>query len=557
MATPWPKRGTWPSPIREHATCLSSFLHDVLHRIERTGSQSLPAELVGDIIRGSLTFVLKMQHTPDLTSISDALRIVQTEAKATAEHTAHTLEEIKTELKNNTEGIQRATTNIQQNSNTAEEARAAAKEATEVCRTTLEMTREIKNKRPQEQSNGPMSYAAAAARGVPLAATYNAQNRKTSSMQTQREIIVNIRDPLTIQNLRAMNPRNLKAHVERAIEQSGNENIANVKIVSSNQLKSGDLSIKTASSSEVEALRQFADDWADRIGSGATVQIPTYGVLVHGIRTRTIDMDKFEDNRAQILQDNRPFIPQAEIRHIGWLTRDASAKTASTITIEFTKPEDANKIIDEGLIWQGEVFQCERYERQCRVKQCFKCQKYGHIGTQCKASTACGYCAQEHDTRNCPSKSDRSAPRKCATCRGEHESWNRQCPTRKDEIAKAKIAYEMRPRYHHVVETSSRTAQLEIPATARRSRPSQNATLPPAIQIARNRSQSGRGQKRTNTGTTIDPIDQENQPPQGTSSQRPQRNIVPSRRALESIRNNTRSTQENTQQMDIDSDTEA
>jgi hypothetical protein len=51
-----------------------------------------------------------------------------------------------------------------------------------------------------------------------------------------------------------MNPRNLKAHVERAIEQCANEDIANVKIVSSNQLKSGDLSVKAATSTEVEAL---------------------------------------------------------------------------------------------------------------------------------------------------------------------------------------------------------------------------------------------------------------------------------------------------------------
>lgn len=29
--------------------------------------------------------------------------------------------------------------------------------------------------------------------------------------------------------------------------------------------------------------------------------------------------------------------------------------TATTITIEFTKPEDANKIIDEGLIWQMQI----------------------------------------------------------------------------------------------------------------------------------------------------------------------------------------------------------
>jgi len=135
------------------------------------------------------------------------------------------------------------------------------------------------------------------------------------------------------------------------------QNITNVKIVSSNQLKSGDLSIKTASSNEVEALKQFADDWAHRIGNGATMRIPTYGILAHGIRTSTLDMDEFEENRSQILQDNRPFIPRAEIKYIGWLTRTAPTNSASTIIIEFTKPEDANKIIDEGLIWQGEVFQ--------------------------------------------------------------------------------------------------------------------------------------------------------------------------------------------------------
>lgn len=126
-----------------------------------------------------------------------------------------------------------------------------------------------------------------------------------------------------------LNPSNLKLHVQRAIEQSGNENIANVKIVSSNQLKSGDLSIKAASSSEVEALRQFADDWAHRIGSGTTVQIPTFGVMAHGIRTRTMDTSKFDRNRARILQDNRPFIPRAEIRHIRWLTRDATSPSSS------------------------------------------------------------------------------------------------------------------------------------------------------------------------------------------------------------------------------------
>jgi hypothetical protein len=144
-----------------------------------------------------------------------------------------------------------------------------------------------------------MNYAAAAARGIPLAVTHNAQSVKQPSAQTQCEVIMNIRDPLTIQSLRAMNPSNLTLHIQRAIEQSGNENIASVKIVSSNQLKSEDLSIKTvSSSSEFEALRQFADDWTHRIGSGTTVHIPTFGILAHGIHTSTMDMSKLDEIRA-------------------------------------------------------------------------------------------------------------------------------------------------------------------------------------------------------------------------------------------------------------------
>ncbi|KAK0260720.1 hypothetical protein LTR35_017949 [Friedmanniomyces endolithicus] len=117
--------------------------------------------------------------------------------------------------------------------------------------------------------------------------------------------------------------------------------------MSSNQCKSGDLSIRTTNSTEAHALRTHAGDWAHRIGAGATVRNPTYGVLAHGARTSTIIMDKFEEVRDNILQNNRPFIPKAEIKNIGWLTRTALSKSASSVIIEFTRSEDANKIIEE------------------------------------------------------------------------------------------------------------------------------------------------------------------------------------------------------------------
>jgi hypothetical protein len=50
-----------------------------------------------------------------------------------------------------------------------------------------------------------------------------------------------------------------------AIEQSRNKHIERIRVASANQLKSGDLSVKTSNRNEAEALKQFANDWVNRI----------------------------------------------------------------------------------------------------------------------------------------------------------------------------------------------------------------------------------------------------------------------------------------------------
>ncbi|KAJ6437601.1 zinc knuckle [Purpureocillium lavendulum] len=447
MATPWPEDQTWPADYREHATKLSTYLQAALKSINADGPPIDPLKVRHSIL-GTLSLIVKLQGAADLGRVRDAIRDIQTEAKAAVEKTNKAIYDIRDELKNTNRMTQQTIASIQENANTAMAATAAAKEAMEVGKATMKMVQGLKPTGAPTQNTFAHTYATIAARGGLAASMHNPVNHRTTPVQAQREIIVNIRDPVTIASIRAMNPRNLKAHIDRAIEQSSNEHINKIKVASSNQLKSGDLSIKTTTSADMEALRQFAEDWEQRIGNGATVRILTYGVLAHGIRTSSMDMTHFDELRDELLQDNKPFIPNAEIKYIGWLTKSSSSKSSSSVIVEFAKAEDANRIIDEGLIWQGEVFQCERYDRQCRLRQCFRCHKYGHIGTQCRATTACGYCAQDHPTRECPAKNDDMAPRKCAACRGEHEAWNSQCPTRKQELAKIKDAYKARPKYH-------------------------------------------------------------------------------------------------------------
>jgi hypothetical protein len=138
------------------------------------------------------------------------------------------------------------------------------------------MVREMTLTNQQNHSKIAQTYASVVARGGLASSIHNPENRRTPIVQPQREIIVNIRDPITIGNIRAMTPRALKAHIDHAIEQSENTHITGIKVVSTNQLKSGDLSIKAATTADMEALRQFAGDWEQRIGHACAVHVPIW-----------------------------------------------------------------------------------------------------------------------------------------------------------------------------------------------------------------------------------------------------------------------------------------
>lgn len=549
MATPWPKDQAWPPPYREHATELSKYLQTALKSIDNANGQLIEPQGVRAAIMGTLTLLAKLQHIPNISHVHQAIEILRVETKAANESAARTTSDIRAAIQQNTD-------EIKQNTSTVNNTNATAKEALKASELTVKMVRDIKALEPMNQRGVAQSYASVAARGGLTGSMHNPQNQRLSQVQTLREIIVNIRDPTTITSIRAMNPRNLKAHVDRAIEQSTNEHISKLKTVSANQLKSGDLSIKTATAKDMETLREFAQDWEHRLGNGAVVRIPTYGILAHGIRTSTMDMERFTELRDELLQDNKAFVPTAEIKYIGWLTRSASTKAASSVIVELSKAEDANKLIDEGLIWQGEVFQCERYDRQCRLRQCFRCHSYGHIGTQCKATTTCGYCAQEHVTRECPEKNDTTAPRKCAACHGEHEAWHSRCPTRIRELAKIKAAYKQRPRYHPEASTTSTTKETEARARMT-SRPMLEPGRSQETRPGRSRSPTKKKiQKRQkSTGGYTQDENDENTINVTQEKTRPRRVIVPSRRALEAVDVNTLRTH-NSHHMEIVDDSE-
>lgn len=62
-----------------------------------------------------------------------------------------------------------------------------------------------------------------------------------------------------------------------------------VKVVAAHQLKSGDIQIFTSTTAEAIQLKENKG-WIRSLGELAELIVPTYGVIVHGISTSSINI---------------------------------------------------------------------------------------------------------------------------------------------------------------------------------------------------------------------------------------------------------------------------
>ncbi len=86
-----------------------------------------------------------------------------------------------------------------------------------------------------------------------------------------------------------------------------------------------------------------------------------------------------------------------------------------------------NRLIKEKLLDEYSHRTCEYFDKNCRLKQCFNCQRYDHIEKSCKYERRCAACANSHNDSTCTTSIER---RRCVNCDENHSVWSFQCKTR-------------------------------------------------------------------------------------------------------------------------------
>ena len=233
-------------------------------------------------------------------------------------------------------------------------------------------------------------------------------------------------------NYAKRNEENITKGVQNAIASIGLEP-AKIQAVK----KTPGYGIRICCSSEEAANELRKLNWEEQI-EGATPIERLYGVVIHGVLKADINFEhnSSEELKSKVEQSNLNTINVARVAPLRKRAKNPNAD-AHSIVVFTANPQEADECIAYGMYIGNRRHAVERYIPQCQIKQCFKCQRYGHTANMCTRGVKCGKCAQDHETKNC-----RSESLMCVQCTGPHAAWHYECPARQKEYQRLEILKE-------------------------------------------------------------------------------------------------------------------
>jgi hypothetical protein len=104
-----------------------------------------------------------------------------------------------------------------------------------------------------------------------------------------------------------------------------------------------------------------------------------------------------------------------------------SSKKYFSLIMKIYNAASINRVIKKNLINEYSHCTCKYFDKDCKLKQCFNCQRYKHIEKSCKYEQRCAIYVRSHNDNTCTTSIEK---RKCVNCDENHSVWSFQCKIR-------------------------------------------------------------------------------------------------------------------------------
>jgi hypothetical protein len=140
-------------------------------------------------------------------------------------------------------------------------------------------------------------------------------------------------------------------------------------------LPSGDLILTTDDEqTRTEWLRNT--EWLRVIGDKARIKKREFIVIAHGIRVNQVQDQ--ERAKEELYRQNLKLRGNVEILRLTWRKKLLRlGRTTEPLHISVAEPEQANTLINSGLVWNYELHDCEPFTGECLVLNASSASRMG------------------------------------------------------------------------------------------------------------------------------------------------------------------------------------
>ncbi len=172
------------------------------------------------------------------------------------------------------------------------------------------------------------------------------------------------------------------------------------------------------------------------VASSAYAMSRIFEILIHEVRMIDVQTNNQQKIIRRIEKQNEILHSSLRIARIIWSKNVINEeKKLSSLIVKIHNAEQINRLIRNDFLHEYSQISCELFVNNCRIKQCFNCQRYDHIDKICRHERRCSVCVELHNDSTCKISIDK---RKCVNCESNHSIWSFQCKVKiieKDKIS--------------------------------------------------------------------------------------------------------------------------
>ncbi len=247
------------------------------------------------------------------------------------------------------------------------------------------------------------------------------QQRQLNELKKSKTFIYKIRKKDEKTNIKTLFIKKLIKRIMRAEKHK-----KNVLII--RRLFSENIKILTRSTKAKQRLKRNKTLLND-VASTTFLSRRIFEIMIHDVKITSINTQNQQTAIKHIVRQNASMHSNLKIARVIWSKRAKiiSSKKYFSLIMKIYSVATINCLIKKKLLNEYSHRMCEYFDKNCKLKQCFNCQRYDHIEKSCKYERCCAACASSHNNNTCTTSIER---RKYVNCDENHSVWSFQCKIR-------------------------------------------------------------------------------------------------------------------------------